>query len=51
MAQQVPILKMADHALFKKVRYVLLRPLRPKQNRPARRTGPTDRTPLYNTTT
>jgi hypothetical protein len=33
-------------ALFKMVRYVLLRPLRPEQNRPARRTGPTDRTPL-----
>jgi hypothetical protein len=30
-------------ALFKMVRYVLLRPLRPEQNRPARRTGPTDR--------
>jgi hypothetical protein len=38
------ILKLADHALFKMVRYVLLRPLRPEQNRPARRTGPTDRT-------
>jgi hypothetical protein len=36
----------ADHALFKMVRYVLLPPLRPGQNRPARRTGPTDRTPL-----
>jgi hypothetical protein len=40
------IFKLADHALFKMVRYVLLRPLRPEQNRPARRTGPTDRTPL-----
>jgi hypothetical protein len=28
---------MADHALFKMVRYVLLRPLRPEKNRPARR--------------
>jgi hypothetical protein len=40
------ILKLANHALFKMVRYVLLRPLRPEQNRPARRTGPTDRTPI-----
>jgi hypothetical protein len=31
---------------FKMVWYVLMQPLRPEQNRPARRTGPTDRTPL-----
>jgi hypothetical protein len=41
-----PILRLADHALFKMVRYVLLRPLRSEQNWPARRTGPTDRNPL-----
>jgi hypothetical protein len=28
--------------------YILLRTLRPEQNRPEKRTGPTDRTPLRN---
>jgi hypothetical protein len=36
--------KRAWSANFKMVWYVLLRPLRPEQNRPARRTGPTDPT-------
>jgi hypothetical protein len=41
------ILRRGWSANFKMVLYVLLRPLWPEQNRPARRSGPTVRTPLY----